>query len=246
MPSYAFQIQEVTAAGDEWELTTFQVADVFHLTRILFPTDGMAPYGLVITGDNDRFVLKGVTNDVVAHMDPEIAQKFRDAGYDPNQAADGYQRVWQEDGTYWDYSDADFAERYVDNFAYWEIQPDVLDLQAIDNETLTIRLANGLEHRMPLGQIGGSLSGWRYVQHDGLIFPASDLNITYDAYKCPTLNALRMQLHIVVNEAARRRLQLAWIVFAFSQVGSIASSGGDPDLAERVLNAAEEAQRQGS
>jgi hypothetical protein len=254
MTSYAFLVQELNRVGDDWEIVVNEVSEPGILALRMWPPSGLTPYpvtireGLVITEPSVQgsFTISGLNSEALSAMDAEFAALFRAQGFDPDRPPDGKTRVRLEDGTTWDFDDNEFAERYVDYFSYWEIQPDIIDLTAIDREVLTVRLANGLEHRVQLGEIGhGSLAGSAWVMKDGVILPATGYTgtVVYDQLNCPRLNMLRQQIHVVMARASEERLMLAYIVAAFAQVGTIASGGGDPDIAERVLGYAREAQR---
>lgn len=254
MTSYSFLVQELNQVGDDWEIVVNEIGDPGILALRMWPPSGLTPYGvtiregLVITEPSVQgsFTIGGLNAEAFGSMDEGFAALFSAQGFDPDRPPDGTQRVVDADGQSWDYDDADFADRYVDNFVYFEIQPDIIDLYAIDDETLTVRLGNGLDHRVRLGAIGGSLIGSNWlIMDDGVIVPATpyERQPVYDLVNCPRLNVLRQQIHIVIDQAAKERLMLAYIVAAFAQVGTIPSGGGDPGLAPKVLDYAREAQR---
>lgn len=255
MTSYAFLVQELQQVGDTWEIVVNEVGDPGVLALRMWPPSGLTPYpvtiteGLVITEPEVQgsFTIAGLTGEAFGSMDDGFAALFREQGFDPDRPAAGHQRVTNSEGTSWDMDDGEFADRYVDNFVYFEIQPDLIDLYAIDDETLTVRLSNGLDHRVRLGLVGAGplIGGGWLIMDDGVIVPATlyERQPVYDQLNCPRLNALRHQIHIVIDRAAKERLMLAYLVAAFAQVGTIASGGGDPEIAEKILDLAREAQR---
>jgi hypothetical protein len=255
MTSYAFLVQELQQVGDTWEIVVNGIGDPGMLALRMWPPSGLTPYGvwiregIVITEPDVQgsFTIGGLTGEAFQSMDEGFAALFREQGFDPDRPAPGNQRVTNSEGVTWEMDDAEFTDRFVDHFVYFEIQPDIIDLYAIDDETLTVRLANGLDHRVRLGLVGaGPLVGSQWlIMDDGVIVPATPYERlpVYDQVNCPRLNELRWQIHIVIDRAAKERLMLAYIVAAFAQVGTIASGGGDPGLADKVLDMAREAQR---
>lgn len=247
--SHSVLVQELVAEGDMWRMTILEVGRAQYLSMVMWPNSAGPPYGvtiaeeIMITEPNviGTFEIRGLTEEAVNSMDEGFAELFRQAGFDPDQ---GQTRVHDPaNQTHYRYSDSDFAEYYVDNFVSWRIQPDPWNLHKIDDEQLTVYLGNGLEFSARLGTIGaGVRAGDLYMLQDSVIVPATNsFVVTLDQFHCQRLYQLRLGIHEAIRRAIEERLEIAYIVAAFADVITIASGGGDPDIAEKILGKAREA-----
>jgi hypothetical protein len=243
-------VQELVADGDAWRMSILEIGTSQYLMMAMWPNSPGPPYGVTITEEIiitepnliGTFFIRGLTGEAVDAMEPGFAEAFRQAGFDPDH---GQTRVHDPaNQTYYLYSDSDFAEYYVDNFTGFRIQSDPWNLHKVDEETLTVYLGNGLEFSTRLGSVGaGARAGDLYMLHDSVIVPATQgYMIVLDQFHCPRLYHLRVAIHNAIQRAIAERLELAYLVAAFADVLTIASGGGDPDLAEKILTKAREAE----
>jgi hypothetical protein len=94
----------------------------------------------------------------------------------------------------------------------------------IDDQTLTLVYANGLTYEVVLGHIhsaGGQVAE-RYRKWGGIIFP-SDGNgqLLLDATNTPRLVAIKRAVHDKWQEVQHQRLEIAEIVYSFSEIISL-------------------------
>jgi hypothetical protein len=209
-------------------------------------------HGLPATGQLDEHTRAALEEAHVASMNAAVEHSRQ--GYpspmdDPHapwhqrdQPQDGYTRVWFDHENFFDYSDADFATLYVDYATGFQIPVNPWAPQEIDKEMLTLHYANGLRYSVLLADIGTGSPTDRYTMKDGLIVPCDGhLAVSYTRSHVPHLYLLREHIHATIRRVIQERLEIAYVVAAFADIIGINSSGGDPDLYDKVTGKAREA-----
>lgn len=209
-------------------------------------------HGLPATGQADEATQAALEAAHVASMNAAVEHSrhgHQSPTDDPNAPwhqrdtpQDGYTRVWFDQENFYDYSDADFATLYVDYATGFQIPVDPWAPQEIDKETLTLHYANGLTYSVRLAEVGTGSPTDRYTMKDSLIVPCdAHLTVSLTRSHVPHLYLLREHIHATIRRVIQERLEIAYVVAAFADIIGINSSGGDPDLYDKVTRKAHEA-----
>jgi hypothetical protein len=209
-------------------------------------------HGLQASGQYDEHTRATLDAAKVASMNAAVQhgrEGYQSPWEDPNapwhqrdHPREGYLRVWLDRENHYDYSEADFAAIYVDNATGFRIQVDPWAPQEIDKETITLYYANGLTYSVKLGDVGTGGYTDRYTLKDSIIVPCdAHLAVSLPQSHVLNLRLLRQHIHDVIRRAIADRLEIAYVVAAFADVIGINSSGGDPDLYDKVTRKAHEA-----
>jgi peptidoglycan hydrolase-like protein with peptidoglycan-binding domain len=227
---YQLGYTEIEHASGEYDDATVRALARFDSAR------GLDPDGTVCSEVQQETIQMLAGEDIGPKQDPD--DPSRDRG-----AADGYTRVWMSKQDFIDYSDSDFDAAFVDNASGFSIQPEAFALDRIDDEPLNLTYPSGATYTVQLGLIGSADQlAEKYMLQGSVIVPVTnDFTVSLDQFHVPKLYLLRNEIHEAIRQAIADDLEMAWIVYAFTQVGTIASGGGDPDLAQRVHDAAKQA-----
>jgi hypothetical protein len=127
---------------------------------------------------------------------------------------------------------------YVDNVDYIvEFRPsDPWGFSGIENDPVTVRLANGMNFVFRRNWVTGDLNAAsQYRKHGGIIVPADAAgNYMLNQMNTPNLVWIDNFILALTKRAAHERCQLAMITYSFSQAVSALGHASKDDLESKV------------
>ncbi len=171
-----------------------------------------------------------MNSDTLQHMDPDYAQKFKDAGLVPegssgmalDPAADrGKVRTWMAGSTEpTDMTPEEAVELYADNFSDIVIPEGLTIWDDLDAATVTLKYANGMTYPLAMNVVDGNTPASRLLNHSNyLVIPADEsLNPVLTGRTMPNLFHVRIQLLELEKQVKDQQLEIGRLVWQFSEI----------------------------